>query len=152
LICSSRSRAIRTVGPSETRCGHRRLPPCGLLRLCQLPKCTGPRLGADRDYRHIPKDFDYTVSRLFVGTLRVRRFADGATADRQRRSSLQQVEIVRWLLLVSCLRETESTTTRFEARHHIVLQILYSVLRALQFSTHLGNETLRFVVMMHTPL
>jgi len=109
LRCSSRSGAIRTVDPSETRCGYRCLLLCESLRRCQLRKCRGPRLGADRDCTRVARDSDYIGSRLFAETLGVRAFEEGMTAYKQRRkSNLQQVEIMRWLLLVSCLGQTES--------------------------------------------
>ena len=111
MRCSSRSGAMQTAGPDETRCGRRRRLLCGPLRRRRLRKCTSPRLGADRDCRHIARDFDHTVYRLVARAIGVLGFAECARAYKQRRkSNPQQVEIVRWPLLVSCLGETESST------------------------------------------
>ena len=110
LRCSSRSGAIRTVDPSETRCGYRCRLLCESLRRCQLQKCMGPRLGAVPDGRRIATGFDRTG--LFVVTVGIQRFAERAKVYKQRRkSNPQQGEAARWLLLVSCVGEPESSTT-----------------------------------------
>src|SRR5213592_2677251 len=70
----------------------------------------GPRLGAVPDGRRIATEFGHTG--LFVVTLGIQKFAERARAYKQRRkSSRRQLEAALWLLLVSCVEETESSTT-----------------------------------------
>jgi len=70
----------------------------------------GPRLGAVPDGRRIATEFGHTG--LFVATLGIRKFAESARAYKKRRkSSPQQGEAARWLLLVSCVGEPDFSTT-----------------------------------------